>query len=121
MIVQECAAGLVPIRQSADGLAFAAPPLIRAGAVDAALVDRIAAMLRIGRVAIVDSQWVDNGPGWVAVLLRDAEAVLAHAPYIASQGTVLGRRGRVHVSTDAENTIWVGGGTVTCVAGDVEL
>ncbi len=26
---------------------------------------------------IVDSQWVDNGPGWVAVVLRDADAVLA--------------------------------------------
>jgi PhzF family phenazine biosynthesis protein len=32
-IVQECAAGLVPIRRTEDGLAFAAPPLIRSGPV----------------------------------------------------------------------------------------
>ena len=42
------------------------------------------------------------------------------APYVASQGTVLGRRGRVHVSCD-QGQVWVGGGTVTCVSGSVEL
>ncbi len=45
----------------------------------------------------------------------------ATAPYVARQGTALGRDGRVHVSTDADGTIWVGGGTITCVAGEVEL
>jgi predicted PhzF superfamily epimerase YddE/YHI9 len=45
----------------------------------------------------------------------------ASAPYVARQGTALGRAGRVHVSRDDEGAIWVGGGTVTCVAGDVEL
>ena len=43
------------------------------------------------------------------------------APYVARQGTALGRAGRVHVSQDADGTIWVGGGTVTCIAGEVEL
>ena len=32
-----------------------------------------------------------------------------------AQGTALGRAGRVHVSQDPDGTIWVGGGTVTCV------
>jgi predicted PhzF superfamily epimerase YddE/YHI9 len=45
----------------------------------------------------------------------------ASAPYVASQGTALDRRGRVHLSRDADGTIWVGGGTVTCVRGDVDL
>ena len=45
----------------------------------------------------------------------------ASAPYVASQGTALGRAGRVHVSRDDDGAIWVGGGTVTCVTGDVEL
>ena len=45
----------------------------------------------------------------------------ASAPYTASQGTALGRLGRVHVSTDASGGIWVGGGTITCVSGHVEL
>ena len=137
-------------------------------------------MLRIERSEIVDAAWADNGPGWVAVLLDGADAVLAlqpgyvdldlgvvgpypegspeafelraffpkdgstvedpvtgslnasvaqwllatgraSAPYVASQGTALGRAGRVHVSVDAEGAIWVGGGTVTCVDGAVEL
>jgi predicted PhzF superfamily epimerase YddE/YHI9 len=45
----------------------------------------------------------------------------ATAPYVASQGTALGRAGRVHISQDAEGTVWVGGGTVTCIDGSVEL
>jgi PhzF family phenazine biosynthesis protein len=45
----------------------------------------------------------------------------AQAPYVASQGTVLGRSGRVHISTDAEGAVWVGGGTITCISGTVEL
>jgi PhzF family phenazine biosynthesis protein len=180
VVVQECGAGLIPVRRAPGGLAFAAPPLIRSGDVDEELVTRIAGMLGIDRDEILDSQWVDNGPGWVAVLLRDSDAVLAlrpgfvdldlgvvgpcpegseaafevraffpaqgatgedpvtgslnaslagwlletgkaHAPYIASQGTALGREGRVHISTDAAGTIWVGGGTVTCIEGDVAL
>ena len=43
------------------------------------------------------------------------------APYVARQGTALGRAGRVHITRDGDGTIWVGGGTITCVAGTVEL
>ena len=42
------------------------------------------------------------------------------APYVARQGTAMGRSGRVHISAD-DGEIWVGGGTVTCIAGEVEL
>ncbi len=42
-------------------------------------------------------------------------------PYVASQGTALGRAGRVHVSSENDGTIWVGGGTVTCIEGEIEL
>ncbi len=45
----------------------------------------------------------------------------ATAPYIASQGTALGRAGRVHITQDPDGTIWVGGGTVTCISGHVDL
>jgi PhzF family phenazine biosynthesis protein len=79
-VVQECAAGLVPVRRTEDGLAFAAPPLLRAGPVEESLVRHLAAVLGIERSAVVDAQWADNGPGWVAVLLADAEAVLALRP-----------------------------------------
>jgi PhzF family phenazine biosynthesis protein len=179
-IVQECGAGLVPVRRSEAGLAFAAPPLIRSGPVDHALSERVARMLGIDRAAMVDTQWVDNGPGWIGVLLDDPAVVLAltprydeldigvvapyppgspealevraftykngavdedpvtgslnaslaqwllatgraTAPYVARQGTALGRAGRVHVTQDADGAVWVGGGTVTCVRGEVEL
>lgn len=181
-VVQECAAGLVRIRRGDAGLSFAAPPLVRDGPVDEALVARIATLLAIDRSEIVDAEWADNGgPGWVAVLLEDAGAVLdvrppasanldlgivgeyppgapeafevraffpkdgvlvedpvtgslnaaiapwllrtgrATAPYVVSQGTLLGRAGRVHVERDDDGTIWVGGATVTCVSGEVEL
>jgi PhzF family phenazine biosynthesis protein len=180
VIVQQCGAGLVPIRRSPNGLAFAAPPLLRSGPVEEPLVAHIAALLDIDRSEIEDAQWVDNGPGWVAVLLASADAVLAlrpgavdldlgvvgpyppgspeafevraffpkdgttvedpvtgslnaslaqwllstgraSSPYVASQGAALGRSGRVHVSMDGDGTIWVGGGTVTCVVGKVDL
>ena len=179
-IVQECAAGLVTIRRTDGRLAFAAPPLIRSGPVDDALVARIVDVLGVDRADVVDVQWADNGPRWIAVLLADAEKVLAvrpgfaddlylgvagphppgspealevraffpvngttvedpvtgslnasvaelllstgriTAPYVAAQGTVLGRAGRIHVSADA-GKIWIGGDTVTCVSGSVEL
>jgi PhzF family phenazine biosynthesis protein len=79
-VVQECGAGLVRVRPDGDRLAFAAPALLRSGAVEEALVQRIAGILRIGREEILDAQWADNGPGWVAVLLADAQAVSALNP-----------------------------------------
>ncbi len=45
---------------------------------------------------------------------------LAPARYVASQGTALGRAGRVHVAQDGDS-IWVGGDTVTCIDGSVRL
>ena len=51
-------------------------------------------------------------------LARTGRATL---PYVASQGTALGRRGRVHVTGDDAGVIWVGGGTVTLISGTVEL
>jgi len=41
--------------------------------------------------------------------------------YVASQGTCLGRAGRVHLVRDASGQVWVGGQVVTCVDGVVRL
>jgi PhzF family phenazine biosynthesis protein len=46
---------------------------------------------------------------------------LAPTQYVASQGTCLGRAGRVHLSRDAAGQVWVGGASVTCVDGNVTL
>ena len=179
-VVQECGAGLVPVRQLDGGLAFAAPPLIRQGPVEDELAAHVAELLRIDRKAIVDANWVDNGPGWIGVLLESADAVLAlrpgvvdldigvvgpspagsaeafevraffpvdgttredpvtgslnaslaqwllatgraRAPYVARQGTAIGRAGLVRIEVDDQGRIWTGGGTVTCIRGEVDL
>ena len=70
-VIQECGGGLVAGAAHGDGLAFAAPPLMRSGPVDEPLVEHIADGLGIGRATIVDAEWADNGPGWVAVLLDE--------------------------------------------------
>ena len=46
---------------------------------------------------------------------------IAPPQYIASQGTALGRAGRVHVERDAAGETWIGGDSVTCIHGKVEL
>jgi PhzF family phenazine biosynthesis protein len=78
-VVQECGAGLVRIRRT-ERLAFAAPPLVRSGDVSPEDLARICAALRVPTGAVVEAKWIDNGPGWVGVLLEDAASVLALDP-----------------------------------------
>ncbi len=49
------------------------------------------------------------------------EAGLAPDSYVASQGACLARAGRVYVHRDAQNQVWVGGESVTCIQGSVQL
>ncbi len=79
-LVQECGAGLVTVRRTQHGLAFAAPPMVRDGEVEPALLDRLVGGLGLSAQDVVAGQWVDNGPGWVALQLASAEAVLAVEP-----------------------------------------
>ena len=85
-LVQQCGAGLVRVRRDGTRLAFAAPPLIRGGDVVAEDLIEITAFLGIDQSQVVDAQWADNGPGWVALLLADAETVLALDPNPAAAG-----------------------------------
>ena len=80
LVIQQCGAGLVTLEHDETGLKFAAPPLLRSGPVDEQLAVHAAEILQIGRDEIVDLQWSDNGPGWIAVLLASADAVLAVRP-----------------------------------------
>jgi PhzF family phenazine biosynthesis protein len=179
-VVQECGAGLVRIRHDEDRLAFAAPPLLRSGPASEAEAAKIAAALDLDPAEMLAVEWVDNGPGWIAVLLESAERVLElqprrldfdlgvvgfhpegseaaielraffpingvaaedpvtgslnasvaqwllgsgrlSAPYIATQGSAIGRAGRVHVDQDENGTIWVGGHCETVVVGAVHI
>lgn len=182
LITQECGAGLVTVRRDQDRLAFVGPPLIRSGRPSDAELAEVLKVLQIDSRQIVDAAWVDNGPGWIAVLLESADAVLAIEParyypgvidvgvvgpyshpsevafelraiyydalgtliedpvtgslnasvaewlfatgratgdYVAAQGTVLGRTGRIYVSRDEGNRVWVGGRTLTIVQGEL--
>jgi len=185
VVVQECAAGLITIRRDGGRLAFAAPPCTRTGPLEDEVLAQITHALGLPRDAVLDHQWVDNGPGWCAVRLDSAAQVLAvtpdwaalrglklgivgpHAPghdadveiravigegpgyedpvtgslnasvaqwlignatlphrYVAAQGTVLGRAGRVHlqaIDDGGRTTVWVGGDVAPCVRGEVML
>lgn len=97
LIVQECGAGLVPIRRdrAAGTLAFAAPERRRAGPLSAGEVDRLVRALRIDANAVVDHQWCDNGPGWQALLLDSADRVLdVHPDAALMAGLDVGIAGR---------------------------
>jgi PhzF family phenazine biosynthesis protein len=182
-LVQECGAGLVRLRRASGGqsrLAFAGPPFLRSGEVSEEDRERVVRALRIDPSQVVELAWIDNGPGWVGVLLETADEVLAIEPdwsaamgmdigvvgaypdgsecaveirafcpgfgmdedpvtgslnagvaqwlagdrlptsYVASQGTALGRRGRVYVEREGD-TVWVGGDARTSVTGTVGL
>jgi len=56
------------------------PPVIRDDLVDETKLEEILTLLRIPRTDVVEARWADNGPGWAAVLLASAEAVLAVEP-----------------------------------------
>ncbi|UCR85520.1 PhzF family phenazine biosynthesis protein [Pseudomonas chlororaphis] len=90
-IVQECAVGLVRIRRNGAELAFLAPPLLKSGPVEAGLLEQVRQGLRLAPVAIVDAQWVDNGAGWLAVLLAERGQVLDLQPdYAQLTGLAVG-------------------------------
>jgi PhzF family phenazine biosynthesis protein len=76
VVVQECEAGLIDIRCDGERLAFAAPPLMREGPVSADLAERIVRGLRVDPEQVRAIRWVDNGPGWIGVLLGSARQVL---------------------------------------------
>jgi predicted PhzF superfamily epimerase YddE/YHI9 len=72
--------GLVSLRAAGDRLAFAAPPLLRSGPVDEATLARVVSALGLPGTAVRDAAWVDNGPGWVGLLLDGADRVLGLEP-----------------------------------------
>ena len=182
-IYQDCAAGLIEIRQEGDILSFAAPVRRKTGPLDQLHLDQIIAGLNLSPEDVLDHHWCDNGPPWQALLLRNAELVLNASPdpaiikdveflglvgpstqgphafeirgffpgqtrfsedpvtgslnaavaqwligkglapsrYQARQGTVLGRDGRIFVTTDQAQQVWIGGASSACIVGHVML
>lgn len=177
-VIQECAAGLITIRQHGKHLSFAAPNMIRTGALEQEYLDALIADMGIKSSQVVAHQWVDNGPGWAVIQLNSAQEVLdlhpeftrvpqamvgaigaypdhspcafelrtfapgvgvsedpvcgsmnasvaqwliasgeASAPYVVSQGTCLGRTGRIDITSDSDGIVWVGGNTASMFTG----
>jgi PhzF family phenazine biosynthesis protein len=79
-IVQECGVGLIRVRQDDTILAFEAPSLLRGGPAGESDILEAANALGIDRSSIIDSAWVDNGPGWLGILLSSADEVLSIKP-----------------------------------------
>jgi PhzF family phenazine biosynthesis protein len=77
VIMQECGIGLIPIRRSLEELSFAAPELIRRGPVEPEILARVCVGLNLTPEAITASNWVDNGSGWLAIMLRSRDEVLS--------------------------------------------
>ncbi|WOJ93617.1 PhzF family phenazine biosynthesis protein [Congregibacter variabilis] len=86
-IIQECGVGLVRICKNAQGLSFAAPDLLRTGPLESELVADLMLALGLPADALIDHQWVDNGPGWCALLLDSAKRVLDVRPDFLALGT----------------------------------
>lgn len=79
-IVQECPAGLIDVRPNDGILAFAAPPTVRSGPLDADHVATVIDALGIAPDQVLAHQWVDNGPGWAVLQLATADEVLNLQP-----------------------------------------
>lgn len=84
-VVQQCGVGLVPVRRG-ERLAFAAPPLLRSGPVDAEHAARVLQALGLHEGQVLRMAWVDNGPGWVGIELASAQDVLAVEPALHLSG-----------------------------------
>lgn len=80
VIVQECAIGLVEVRQDGERLAFRAPALLRSGALDAGDRAEVIRLAGVEEGQVVAAVHASNGPGWKLLHLRSAEDVLAAQP-----------------------------------------
>jgi PhzF family phenazine biosynthesis protein len=113
LVVQQCGVGLVRVRRDGPRLEFAAPPLRRTGALEPEVQAKIVQALGLAPSDIINHQWVDNGPGWCAVMLRSARQVLSLKPdWVALDPLKLGVLGPHDAGHDAafEVRAFVGGG-----------
>ncbi|ODV12804.1 MAG: phenazine biosynthesis protein PhzF [Rhodanobacter sp. SCN 68-63] len=105
-LVQECAAGLLPVRVEGDGAArvihVQAPPA-RIASIDAGLRERLAAALPAA-LDEADTALVDNGPHWLVCDLQHATAVRALAPDLAAIAALCEHNALVGVSVFGAET-----------------
>ena len=105
-VVQECGVGLVRIRRDGSRLAFAAPPLRRSGPLDGAYREALRRALKVPAHEIVADQWVDNGPGWCALMLSSAERVLSLQPDMAALSSLQAKLGVIGLQPSGHDTLF---------------
>lgn len=90
-IVQECSVGLVPIQIDKDVLSFQAPALLDMSPLPPEQIQRIPQALGITFDDIVKTQRIDNGTGWIGVLLSPGVDIRGIKPHYAlMEGLKLG-------------------------------
>ncbi|MDO4238836.1 PhzF family phenazine biosynthesis protein [Micrococcus sp.] len=103
-VVQECGAGLVPVSVADDGaLAFRAPAPVRSGPVADADRDAALALCGLAPGDVLEARWIDNGPGWMGLLLADDAAVRAVRPRVVPGAERL-RVGLVGLTASAQGS-----------------
>ena len=78
-LVQECAVGLVNLKQLGERWAFAAPPLKRSD-ISAEELAPVLAALGLETSEVMAAQNLNNGPHWLGLLVNDVDTVLALTP-----------------------------------------
>lgn len=91
-IVQQCAKGLIDIRQDGARLAFAAPP-VQISEPSPTVLAQVGQALGIEATQIRRARLLDNGPVWLGLQLDSADTVLALAPDYARLGHKVGVMG----------------------------
>ncbi|MDO5618170.1 PhzF family phenazine biosynthesis protein [Kocuria sp.] len=86
-VIQECAAGTVQISVEEDShLQFTAPPLYDRGGPDELTVEMAREVLGLEAGDIKATTWLDNGPGFLGLLIADADTVISMDPNINELG-----------------------------------
>ena len=91
MIIQECGAGLIEVRQEEELLAFQAPAFTRTGPLSASELAEACRVAGVRREQVVEAAHVENGPRWQMLRLGSVEEVLEAEPAAkAAIGTDVG-------------------------------
>ncbi|HEY8907720.1 MAG TPA: PhzF family phenazine biosynthesis protein [Rhodoferax sp.] len=102
-IAQECAKGLITIRQEGSRLAFAAPSM-RRSTPEPELVAAAAAALGLDPGVIIASQSLDNGPVWLGLLIDNPQVLLALQPDHVRLNTLGQKVGVAHMEKGLTDT-----------------
>lgn len=81
VVIQQCGAGLVTLRNDGGRLAFETPgELVRSGPVEDDFLAQVIADVGLAPDQVVATSWADNGPGWIGILVDSVETLRSLEP-----------------------------------------